>query len=186
MHRYLFHAALLVTMTTGLAGAALAQGRGRASTGYPPGFRPPPGMCRVWIQGLPPGQQPGVTDCVTARASAPANARVIYGDRSDNPAFRTRTGVYSRTVYDANGNRVLQRVQRNTNGTLSILSSRLLTGVGGTVLPATSNVTECNDVYQSRNKNGKSKCRDAGDDEGNSHRGNNGSHGRGKGHGKHG
>ena len=45
----------------------------------PPGHMPPAGMCRVWIQGVPPGQQPAPTDCATARATAPANSRIVYG-----------------------------------------------------------------------------------------------------------
>jgi hypothetical protein len=45
----------------------------------PPGQLPPPGMCRVWIDGVPPGQQPAPTDCQTAVATKPANARVIFG-----------------------------------------------------------------------------------------------------------
>lgn len=60
----------------------------RASTRIPRGQLPPRGMCRVWIDGVAPGQQPyGVTDCATARAQAArsANARVIYGDDSSFP-----------------------------------------------------------------------------------------------------
>jgi hypothetical protein len=36
------------------APAAGAQGRGSV----PPGQMPSPGMCRVWIDGVPPGRQP--------------------------------------------------------------------------------------------------------------------------------
>jgi hypothetical protein len=44
-------------------------------------------MCRVWIQGVPPGHQPAVTDCATAQVQAAqtANARVIYGDQQSFP-----------------------------------------------------------------------------------------------------
>jgi hypothetical protein len=45
----------------------------------PPGMMPSAGMCRVWIDGVPPGRQPAQTDCVTARRTAPSNARVLYG-----------------------------------------------------------------------------------------------------------
>jgi hypothetical protein len=66
----------------------------------PPGQLPPRGMCRVWIDGVPPGQQPGVTDCVTAERNRVANSRVIYGDVQSFPGkgrgkFRTTS---SRTV----------------------------------------------------------------------------------------
>jgi len=70
-----------------LAGSALAlatttagaQGR---RTGIPSGQMPSAGLCRVWIDGVPPGRQPRPTDCATARAHAPANSRVIYGSQS--------------------------------------------------------------------------------------------------------
>ena len=52
--------------------------RGRSK--IPPGHLPPRGMCRVWIDGVPPGQQPSVTDCATAERNRVANSRVIYGD----------------------------------------------------------------------------------------------------------
>lgn len=68
-----------------LAGAAplAAQGKGRGNDGIPPGHRPPAGMCRIWIDGVPPGHQPAPTDCQTAVARRPANARVIFGGEED-------------------------------------------------------------------------------------------------------
>ncbi len=45
----------------------------------PPGHRPPAGMCRIWIDGVPPGQQPAPTDCATAVRNRPSNGRVIFG-----------------------------------------------------------------------------------------------------------
>ena len=46
----------------------------------PPAYRPPQGMCRIWIEGVPPGQQPAPTDCVSAVRNRPANGYVIFGD----------------------------------------------------------------------------------------------------------
>ena len=46
----------------------------------PPGFFPPAGMCRIWINDVPPGQQPAPTDCVSAVRNRPANGRVLFGD----------------------------------------------------------------------------------------------------------
>jgi hypothetical protein len=188
MQSNLLRAAALAALVTTVAGTASAQGRGRSSGTIPPGFRPPAGMCRVWIQGLPPGQQPGVTDCLSARANVPANGRIVYGSRYDNPSYRGRTGTFTRTLYDPNGNRVFQRVRRNSDGTLSILSSQLL---GGTVIPNVRNTGDCS--YQSRGKSGKvkMKCRGGDDDQGEDRdeqgdRGDRGDRGNGKGHGKHG
>lgn len=68
------------------------------STRVPPGHLPPRGMCRVWVDGVPPGQQPPVTSCAQAeqdRLRYGASARVIYGDRESfrgrgNGKFRDR------------------------------------------------------------------------------------------------
>ena len=46
----------------------------------PSAYRPPQGMCRVWIGGVPPAQQPAPTDCTTAVRNRPANGQVIFGD----------------------------------------------------------------------------------------------------------
>jgi len=46
----------------------------------PPGFFPPAGMCRIWINDVPPGQQPAPTDCASAVRNRPANGRVLFGD----------------------------------------------------------------------------------------------------------
>lgn len=188
MQRHLLQITLLALVAT--TATAAAQGRGRGAKDYPPGFRPPPGMCRVWIRGRAPGQQPGVTDCVTARANETSDGRVIYGDRNDNPTYRRQSGIYTRNVYDADGNRVLQRVRRSANGTLSVLDSRVYTGIGNQIWPGNGNTNDCNGAYQTEDKHGKwkAKCRDNGEnDRGDENRGNegDGSHGRGKGHGKH-
>jgi hypothetical protein len=46
----------------------------------PSAYRPPQGMCRIWIEGVPPAQQPAPTDCVTAVRNRPPNGSVIFGD----------------------------------------------------------------------------------------------------------
>jgi hypothetical protein len=61
------------------------RGESKGSNKVPPGHLPPAGMCRIWIDGVPPGQQPAPTDCQTAVATRPANARVIWGDQSAFP-----------------------------------------------------------------------------------------------------
>ena len=72
--------AVLAAGTLALAStSASAQLR---SSRIPPGQMPPPGLCRVWIDGVAAGRQPRATDCATARMNAPANSRVIYGGQS--------------------------------------------------------------------------------------------------------
>jgi hypothetical protein len=46
----------------------------------PPGFFPPAGMCRIWLNDVPAGQQPAPTDCASAVRNRPSNARVLFGD----------------------------------------------------------------------------------------------------------
>ena len=42
---------------------------------------PPPGMCRIWLNNVPPAQQPAPTDCASAVRNQPRNARVIFNDK---------------------------------------------------------------------------------------------------------
>ena len=66
--------------------------------GIPRGHLPPPGMCRIWLLGRPPGQQPRVQSCGSALRNAPLGAWVIS---NDGPRFRvsifsgTRRGLIS-------------------------------------------------------------------------------------------
>ena len=50
----------------------------------PPGFFPPAGMCRIWLNDVPAGQQPAPTDCASAVRNRPANGRVLFGDDPKN------------------------------------------------------------------------------------------------------
>ena len=71
---------LAVAATALLAGPAQAQKREKRPPPIPEQERPPAGMCRIWLDGVPPGQQPAPTDCATAVRNRPANGRVIFGD----------------------------------------------------------------------------------------------------------
>lgn len=78
----------------------------RSSQSIPPGQMPPAGMCRVWIDGLPPGRQPAPTDCATAQANVPPNGRVIYGSG-------TQGGVYGRNGgYDSRSEKKREKWER--------------------------------------------------------------------------
>ena len=50
--------------------------------------KPPPGMCRIWIEGVPGPRQPAPTDCATALRNRPANGSVVFGD--DRPGQRAQ------------------------------------------------------------------------------------------------
>lgn len=52
----------------------------RRDPAVPKGFAPPAGMCRIWINGVPPGNQPAPTDCASAVRNRPANGKVLFGD----------------------------------------------------------------------------------------------------------
>lgn len=56
----------------------------RTIDSIPSEYKPPVGMCRVWLDGVPAAQQPAPTDCPTATQKKPANARVIYGEDPKN------------------------------------------------------------------------------------------------------
>src|SRR5687768_14124003 len=42
---------------------------------------PPPGMCRIWLDNVPPTQQPAPTDCASAVRNRPRNGRVVFSDQ---------------------------------------------------------------------------------------------------------
>lgn len=43
----------------------------------------PPGMCRIWLDGVRADSQPPPTDCARAMRDRPPNARVIFGKQGD-------------------------------------------------------------------------------------------------------
>jgi len=69
---------LLLALAAPLSAQSAAQGR--AGDQGASEHRPPPGMCRIWIDGVPAERQPAPTDCATAMRRRPSNARVIFGD----------------------------------------------------------------------------------------------------------
>ena len=48
-----------------------------ATLDVPPGHLPPAGLCRVWIEGVPPGGQPDAQSCDGIFLTAPAGSRVL-------------------------------------------------------------------------------------------------------------
>ena len=73
-----------------LSAAPLAAQDRRTGGGSADAHRPPPGMCRIWIDGVPAARQPAPTDCATALRRRPPNARVIFGDEVRTPRRELR------------------------------------------------------------------------------------------------
>jgi hypothetical protein len=59
---------------------AAQRARAADTTTVPVSYRPPPGMCRIWLDSVPPAQQPAPTECSVAVRNRPANGRVLFGD----------------------------------------------------------------------------------------------------------
>lgn len=62
------------------ASAQQSRDNAKKRSDVPADARPPRGMCRIWIDGVPAAQQPAATDCPTAVKNRPSNGRVIFGD----------------------------------------------------------------------------------------------------------
>jgi hypothetical protein len=63
----------------------------------PPGFFPPAGMCRIWLNDVPASQQPAPTDCASAVRNRPANARVLFGDEQKGKKGKSNNSKSSKT-----------------------------------------------------------------------------------------
>ena len=72
--------AVTATIATFLLPSAASADPGDKNRAIPKGHLPPPGECRVWIPGVPPGQQREPTDCRRAHEDAYYEGGwVIYG-----------------------------------------------------------------------------------------------------------
>ena len=48
----------------------------------PPGHFPPPGRCRLWYPGRPPGKQPPATHCSELRNAGGSGAFILYNSKA--------------------------------------------------------------------------------------------------------
>jgi len=46
----------------------------------PPQYAPPSGMCRIWVHGVPPSQQPAPTQCANAVRVRTTNSQVVFSN----------------------------------------------------------------------------------------------------------
>lgn len=72
--------ALILLLAVAAPSSAQTAEQGKGGDQNAVAHRPPPGMCRIWIDGVPAERQPAPTDCATAIRRRPSNARVIFGD----------------------------------------------------------------------------------------------------------
>ena len=80
----------VVVLVAMAAGSASLQAQARPQPqepkpAVPRTHLPPPGMCRIWLDNVPPSQQPAPTDCASAVRNQPRNGRVIFNDEPRNP-----------------------------------------------------------------------------------------------------
>lgn len=61
-----------------------------ASASIPPGHLPPPGMCRVWMPGQPPGHQAKPRNCSNIERTAPAGSWIVERPGKDRKAVHVR------------------------------------------------------------------------------------------------
>ena len=87
-----------------------------ATLKIPPGHLPPPGQCRVWVQGLPPGKQPKPRSCRGIEDSAPPSSWVVYRPGQDKKVVHVRemdarrVGIVARvTVYDVQSGTAIRK-----------------------------------------------------------------------------
>lgn len=80
-------------LMVGVAASATAQQSAAAKEKIPAQYKPPKGMCRIWLNDVPPAQQPAPTDCATAVKKVPTNGRVIFGDGEKRSKSDTLPGT---------------------------------------------------------------------------------------------
>jgi hypothetical protein len=101
MKRWMRSWVVTAACAVGVAGVALPLSAQsflprRDNRDVPDQDRPPAGMCRIWIEGVPADRQPAPTDCSSAIRNKPANARVIFGgDPKTPPPTRLDRGTDS-------------------------------------------------------------------------------------------
>lgn len=91
-----------VALSLGLGSAGLAQAPKKDEAAD---HRPPPGMCRIWVDGVPASQQPAPTDCATAVRNRPEHGRVIFGSEAGHDKNLVQPRSFTETLRPNPGQR---------------------------------------------------------------------------------
>ena len=91
-----------VALSLGLGAAAAAQAPKKDEAAD---HRPPAGMCRIWVEGVPANQQPAPTDCATAVRNRPEHARVIFGSEAGRDKNLVQPRSFTETLRPNPGQR---------------------------------------------------------------------------------
>ena len=82
--------ALLLVITALFSAQGIAQSsksrEKEQDVAVPKAYLPPAGMCRIWVDNVPPARQPAPTSCATAIRNKPPNARVVFPPGKDGKA----------------------------------------------------------------------------------------------------
>lgn len=95
-----------------------------ARFGIPPGHLPPPGQCRVWMPGEPPGKQKKkypAGDCASVSAAVPAGGWLVYRPGDDKKEIVVReygeaSSVVRVNVFDIVTGELLRTVDPDEEG----------------------------------------------------------------------
>jgi len=92
-----------LALSLGLGSTAMAQAPKKDEAAD---HRPPPGMCRIWVDGVPASQQPAPTDCATAVKNRPEHGRVIFGSEAGHEKNAAQPRSFTETLHPAQGQRL--------------------------------------------------------------------------------
>lgn len=91
-----------IALSLGLGSTGLAQAPKKDDAAD---HRPPPGMCRIWVDGVPANQQPAPTDCATAVRNRPEHGRVIFGSEAGHDKNLVQPRSFTETLRPNQGQR---------------------------------------------------------------------------------
>ena len=89
--QYLFVLLLAVVLLPARGTAQSSSQAKEKDAPVPKAYLPPAGMCRIWVDNVPPARQPAPTSCATAIRNKPPNARVVFPLGKDGKAAEPKS-----------------------------------------------------------------------------------------------